>query len=93
MKPQYEVVKVKDTTFFFTYDPDAPDLLHIYARHLTTIKDAVRLYFVEDPTWNKKRKRFENYSDSHGLYWNWISKEEKKVIVISCFRNPEDGKK
>lgn len=82
---KFEAVEENGITFLFKYDEDAPDLLHIYARHLTTIDDALNVYFNTKPKWNKKHNRYENYSDTHGIYWFWLNEANKKVIVITCF--------
>ncbi len=62
-------------TFVFAYDPDAPDLLHIYARHVTTPADAIRTFrqrSSDNTTWNAGRRRFETISPTHGLLWYWL---------------------
>ncbi len=70
--------------FVFKYDDDAPELLHIFARHLTTIDDALDTFFSGETTWNDERERFETYSESHGLFWFWLE-EGRVVMVITCF--------
>jgi hypothetical protein len=35
--------------FVFKTDPADPDMLHIYARHLTTVEDAIETFFAGDP--------------------------------------------
>jgi hypothetical protein len=73
-------------TFVFKHDPDAPELLHIYARHMTDPDDALDVFF--DPsasqTWNAERERFERFDGKHGLYWFWIEKPTV-VMVVTCF--------
>lgn len=80
------IVEEENIKFFFKYDSDAKDkLLHIWVRHLTTIDNALDVFFENNSTiWNKKHERFESYSDKHGLYWFWLEKD-KKVMIISCF--------
>lgn len=63
-----------------------PHILHIYARHLTTIDDALDVYFESKPKWNDQFERYENYSETHGLYWFWLDEPQKVIMVISCFR-------
>lgn len=83
---QYKQVEESGIRFVFKYDDDAPDLLHIYARHLTTIDDALDTFFDgSGEVWNEERRRFETYSETHGLFWFWLE-EEHVVMVISCFR-------
>ena len=82
----YKNVEFQGVRFVFKYDDDAPDLLHIFARHLTGIDDAIDTFFqAERETWNEERSRFETYSTTHGLFWFWIE-EDRTVMVISCFR-------
>jgi hypothetical protein len=78
--------KARGHIFYFKYDHDAPDLLHIYARHLTEPVDAIKTFFTSTPEWNEKRERFENYSETHGLFWFWLNEIEKKVMIVTCFR-------
>jgi len=85
-RPEYERLKCNDFIFVFKYDENKPDMLHIYSRHMTTPDDVINLFFSYDPIWDEERKRFGNYSDTHGLYWFWRNKEKKVVMVISCFR-------
>jgi hypothetical protein len=83
MARKHKRVESQNHTFYFKYDDD---LLHIYVRHLTTIDNALETFFNTSGKWNDERKRFENFSETHGLYWFWLNEEEKKVMIISCFR-------
>jgi hypothetical protein len=75
-------------TFVFKMDEVNPEILHIYARHLTTIDDAVGVFFDDsNPVWNITYERYENYNDTHGLYWFWLDKPNRVVMVVTCFRN------
>jgi hypothetical protein len=68
-------------------DEADPTILHIYARHLTTIDDALRVWFnpdVEDH-WNERHQRFEVETDTHILYWTWLTPNER-VLIITCLR-------
>lgn len=82
----YRNVDENGIRFVFKYDDDAPELLHIFARHLTSIDDALDTFFDGHTCgWNEQRARFETYSETHGLYWFWIE-EGSVVMVVSCFR-------
>lgn len=85
-RPSYERIKCNDFTFVFKYDENNPEILHIYSRHLTTSDDAINLFFSQDASWDEKRNRFVNYSETHGLYWFWRNEEKKIVMVVSCFK-------
>ena len=84
---RYRRVREQGVTFVFKYDDDDPSLLHIYARHLTTIDDALDVYFAADATerWNAASRRFERYNESHGLFWFWLDEANRVVMVITCF--------
>jgi hypothetical protein len=84
--PRYRQVRADGLVFLFAYDADDPTLLHIFARHLTTIDDALRTWFdaSAEETWNEQRQRFETRSASHVLYWTWLTDNER-VLIISCF--------
>lgn len=82
---RYERVREAGITFFFKYDSVDSAILHIYARHLTSIDDALDVYFITDATWNDEFHRFENFSETHGLFWFWRNEIKKEVIVITCF--------
>ena len=88
-KAKYEVIEEQGITFFFKYDKDNPSLLHIYARHLTSMDDTLDVFFNTTPTWNERYNRFENLSDTHGLYWFWRNEQRKEVTVITCFRTDQ----
>lgn len=53
-KPKYEIVEEQGITFFFKHDKAQSSLLHIYVRHLTTIDDALDVFFNTTPVWNEK---------------------------------------
>ncbi|MEK7434350.1 MAG: hypothetical protein AABZ74_14555 [Cyanobacteriota bacterium] len=80
------VIEEENIKFFFKYDSSTKDkLLHIWVRHLTTIENALDVFFENDnTTWNENHSRFESFSETHGLYWFWLE-ENKKVMIISCF--------
>ena len=82
----YRNVEEGGIRFVFRYDYDAPELLHIFARHLTSIDDALDTFFDgTTEVWNERHTRFETYSQTHGLFWFWIE-EGRVVMVVSCFR-------
>jgi len=77
--------------FVFKTDPAAPDMLHIYARHLTTAEDAMTTFREgEPPVWDATHRRFETYTATHGLYWFWLE-PGSVVMVVSCFREEGDA--
>ena len=82
----YEVVISSGFTFFFRYDQVDPTILHIYARHLTSIDDALEVFFTSKPIRNRQFRRYENYSKTHGLYWFWRRRSKREIIIITCFR-------
>ena len=77
--------KTRGITFVFKTDPAAPDLLHIFARHLKAPHDAIRVWFEGVHTYNAVRQRFEAFDGDTGLYWYPINLETDVVMVISCF--------
>jgi hypothetical protein len=82
----YKRVEENGIEFLFKYDDDAPELLHIYARHLTDVDDALDAFFgAHTKSWNIEFGRFESYTATHGLFWFWLE-ENKVVMVISCFK-------
>jgi hypothetical protein len=83
---RYKRVRENGHVFVFKYEDDPPGVLHIFARHLTEIDDALDVFFSSEPSWNEELGRFENQSDTHGLYWFWLDEGAKVVMVISCFR-------
>ena len=90
--PKFKQVRERGISFVFKYDADAPDLLHIYARHLTTIDDALDVFFDHSAqqAYNAEHQRYERYSRTHGLYWFWL-KPDSVVMVITCFSEESHG--
>lgn len=84
--PGYKRVVEEGITFLFKFDQVDPTILHIFARHLTSIDDALDVFFETKPIWNDKHRRFENYSDKHGIYWFWRNQPKREVVIITCFR-------
>lgn len=87
---KFKRVREEGITFLFKYEEDAPELLHIYVRHLTTVDDALDVYFKTTPKWNEERNRYENYSETHGIYWFWLN-EFDKIMIITCFKIGENN--
>ena len=83
-------VEREGITFVFTHDSDDPDLLHIYARHLATIADALRVWFDQaaEEEWNERYRRWETHGRTHVLYWTWLV-PESRVLIITCFRRDD----
>jgi len=84
-RPVYERIQCNEFAFVFKYDAGKPEMLHIDARHSTTPDDAIQLFYSQDAIWHEKRNRFENHSQTHGLYWFWRDEIKKVIMVISCF--------
>jgi hypothetical protein len=84
--PRFQHVRENGITFVFKMDEVDPTLLHIYARHTTSIDDALDMFFDTRPTWNLQFERYESFSETHGLYWFWLDEKAKVVMVVSCFR-------
>ena len=84
-KYNWKIIKREGITFFFKYEPDAPDLLHIYVRHLTTISQALYVWFNGVTVRNEKYNRFETSTDECCLYWDWKNQDKKEVMIITCF--------
>ncbi len=92
MPSRYKQVRERGIVFVFKYDDDDPRLLHIYARHLTEIDDALDVFF--DPSarqeYNAEHRRFERFTKTHGLFWFWL-RENELVMVITCFKEDTHG--
>lgn len=84
--PRRTEVEADGFTFVFTHDPADEELLHIYARHLTTIDDALAVWFDEESEdeWNRRFERYETRNRSHVLYWKWLI-QGRRVLIITCF--------
>jgi hypothetical protein len=86
--PRRTEVEADGFVFVFMHDPADEELLHIYARHLTTIDDALGVWFdaaSEEDVWNEQFQRYETHNGTHVLYWTWLI-EGKRVLIITCFR-------
>lgn len=49
------------------------------------IDDALDTFFNGQTKWNDEQQRSETYTDTHGLFWFWLEREQV-VMVISCFK-------
>ena len=90
---RYRRVRENGIVFVFKTDDADPEILHIYARHLTTIDDALDVYFDTSAreSVNPDHDRFERFNATHGLYWFWLDQPGRVVMVITCF-NLEGGR-
>jgi hypothetical protein len=89
LPPKFRRVRENGITFVFKYDDTDPSIVHIFARHLTSIDDALDVYFDEaaTQTYSDRHARFERFNATHGLFWFWIDEPGKVVMVITCFTN------
>lgn len=84
-KDIYTIESYNHHIFYFKHEPELPDLLHIYVRHLTSPNDAMQTFFKGTTQWNHKRNRFETHTSKHTIYWIWIDIHMRKVLIITCF--------
>jgi hypothetical protein len=84
----HEEYEANGQRFFFLYDRDQPDILHVVLRGATP-EDAMRAYFQAEPTWNEVRRRFETVGNTHGVYWVQPAQYPGVVLIISCFLRPD----
>jgi len=85
--PRYRAVRRQGFTFLFAYDETDSTLLHIFARHLTTLEDALTVWFdpTAEDTWHEQYERFESRGENHILLWTWRAGSDDTVLIISCF--------
>ena len=81
-----KVLKSNALLFYFKYDKTNPAILHIYARHLTSIDDALNVFFNTRSIWNEQYQRYEALTKTHGLYWFWRNEQKREITIITCFR-------
>jgi hypothetical protein len=81
----YKRVKAKGITFVFKYEPDCPDILHIFARHLKEPDDAMHIYLHGDTAWNAQQDLWETRLENEVVWWFWIDQANKVVMIVSCF--------
>lgn len=84
-KKKFTIETYEEFTFFFKHEPDLPDLLHMYVRHLTTTGDAIQTFLTGDTLWHENRRRFETFTSTHCIYWLWLDERSKKILIITCF--------
>ena len=87
MTNKYEVITCEGYKFYFKYENDYPDILHIYARGLLMPSEAISVWF--DGTheiYNNERQRWQTYTKTHGIYWLWLDEKNSRILIISCFR-------
>ncbi len=80
----YERFNYENWVFVFKNEDAHPELLHIWARHLKTEEDAIRIWLERTEIWNEKHNRFETKTASECLFWFWLE-VDKVIMVISCF--------
>lgn len=86
-KNKYKVVEYEGYRFFFKYDNLSPDLLHIFARRMFSLEDAIEVWF--EGTFEieiEEFERIETFTRSLGIYWFWLDDEQSKVMIVSCFK-------
>jgi hypothetical protein len=74
-------------------DKDQQDLLHIEASHGLTV-DAIDTFFDgQNSTMERTDLKvadgtptYETLHKNIGIWWKWIDKEKKHVLVWSCFK-------
>lgn len=88
----YHRVAARGVTFVFKYDDVSPQILHIYARHLTEPFDAISAFFepIDTPTFNPAHDRWEQGNGRHRIYWFWIE-EPRVAMIITCFNEDDDA--
>ena len=84
---RYKLQHYKDYTFVFKFEDGYTDMLHIWIRHTTEPKDAIRAFFEGESIWNAEHERFETSTPAHTVFWFWIDEKAKKVMVITCFKS------
>ena len=82
---RYRNVRARDVTFVFKYENDAPDLLHIWARHRKMEEDAIYIFFNGVTVRNEEHDCWETQVLKEVLWWFWIDEKKKIAMVITCF--------
>ena len=83
---RYKNYHYEEYTFVFKYEDEPADMLHIWARHMKTVDDAVEVWFEgTKELWNNECARFETSTDTECVFWTWIDEPGKVVMIISCF--------
>lgn len=85
-KQAFIAIKKNGYTFLFKYDKNAPELLHIFVRHLKHPIDAINVFFNQVFTQeNLIYDRKESHDNKNWLYWKYKDEVKKVILVISCF--------
>ena len=88
-RPHLEMT-VNGERFFFLYDEDTPEQLHITSSHGMGPFDAVQTFFDGETVFNDQRKRYETSTTTMCVYW--VRLEEfyaNAVLIISCHAKGE----
>jgi hypothetical protein len=89
-KRNYEVISYEGIDFYFKYEADHPDIIHIYARGLFSPADAIEVWFEGcEEIENAEYNRTETYTATHDIYWYWLDQKQTKVFIISCFKRTQ----
>ena len=89
MRRAHQRFEARGEVFYFLFDSNQPDQLHITVRHGATPVEAIQTLFEGITVWNEQRKRFETVAALRGIYWVRVP-EDQGVLIISCFRTGED---
>ena len=75
-------------TFYFLYDRNRADELHISRRIGIDVEIAIDTFFDGTHNEDSRHRRFECYTETHGVYWTWLHGDatSTNVLMISCFR-------
>ena len=88
----YEIHTVNGLTFRFKLDENPINGRyepHIWHRHQVEPEEVVTAYLnLSYKSWNFKHCRYEGYSekDDLNLFFNYYSKDETKIMVITAFK-------
>ncbi len=88
----YEIHSVNGLTFRFKLDLNPVNGKyepHIWHRHQVEPEQVVSAYMnMSEKVWNFKHNRFEGYSkaDDLHIFFNYYSKDETKIMVITAFK-------
>jgi len=89
----YELHTLIGLTFKFKLDENPINKEfepHVWHRHQINPEEVVSAYLNKvDVKWNIKYKRYECYSKIEDvyIYYMYLSKDEKNIMIITAFRN------
>ena len=89
MKRAHQRLEANGEAFYFLFDKNQTNELHISVRHGTVPREAIDTFFEGETAWNEQRKRFETMTATRGIYWARVP-EDQGVLIISCFRTGEE---